>query len=96
MTDDKLREQKQRGDRAKSILESDLFVEAFEEIKKEIFDAWCNSQPSETDKRERAHVAVCMLDRIKSRFEQWIANGKVADNELLKRGKESKLKQAFR
>lgn len=69
---------------AQNLLDSDLFKEGVAAIERELIDAWIASSPRDTEGRERCWTAVQQVRRLKTYFEQVLANGKFAQEELKK------------
>ena len=62
---------------AKVILESKAFQNAFEECRVDYLQALLNSDPEETDKRERVYFSLKILDRVKDNFVRFINAGEL-------------------
>lgn len=73
---------KNRADRAKQLLENDLFNEALVSIERDLMAAWKASPPRDTDGRERCWTAVQQVGKIKSYFESVLNDGKMAEAQL--------------
>lgn len=91
MDEGKLRQQLDRAERAKRILGNELVKEAFEAIEKTILDAWKNSAADEDRERNNAYLMHRLLQNFKQQFTAAVANGKVAQKELLRVNDPSKL-----
>ena len=72
----------ERGNKAKAILESDLFQESFDLLKADYINEWENSKLSETDQRERLYYMVANLDDVKLHFQTVLETGKLASKQL--------------
>lgn len=95
MTDEgKLREQYERGERAKSVLNNELIQEAFEKIEKELDHAWKNSSADDEKGRYNAYLMYRLLQNLKQQFTHVVTTGEHAGTELLKL--EERKKSAFR
>ena len=53
-----------REERAKSLLNNELFNEAFEVLRKDLMDRWSASGSSELEARESIWLAMRLLDKI--------------------------------
>lgn len=96
MTDEaKLRQQVDRGERAKRVLENELVIEAFEKLEQTIVDSWKGSRADEEKQRDNAYVMYRLLQNFKQQFKAAITNGEVARKELLRIQDESKLKRVI-
>lgn len=62
---------------AKVILESKAFQNAFEECRVDYLQALLNSDPEETDKRERVYFSLKILDRVKDNLVRFINAGEL-------------------
>lgn len=78
----KLHEASRRGASADELMRNEAFHEAFEQIRDVYMDAWRNSDALDVDRRERCHVAVCLLDDIKNQLISTVRNGAVARETL--------------
>lgn len=76
-----------RGERAKHLLENELFKEAFEALEKEYTQQWRDSPIRDTEGREKIHLAIHQLDRVRTHLENLVLTGEME--------KESRLKKAF-
>lgn len=73
---------KNRADRAKQLLENELFNEALVSIERDLMGAWKASPPRDTDGRERCFAAVQQIGKLKGYFESVLNDGKMADAQL--------------
>jgi len=62
---------------AKIILESKAFQNAFEECRLDYLNALLNSDPEETDKRERVYFSLKILERVKENLIRFINAGEL-------------------
>lgn len=74
------------GDQAKLVLENEAFGTAFDDIEKDLIESWRNL-PAKVDKesvntRERLHLAVQMLGKVKSTLVTAMETGKLAKLDL--------------
>ena len=62
---------------AKIILESKAFQNAFEECRLDYLNALLNSDPEESDKRERVYFSLKILERVKENLIRFINAGEL-------------------
>ena len=62
---------------AKIILESKAFQNAFDECRLDYLNALLNSDPEETDKRERVYFSLKILERVKENLIRFINAGEL-------------------
>jgi len=67
-----------RGERAEALLRDDAFREALESIEAVYMGAWRNSEAIDVERRERAHIAVCLLDDLRNLLIDYVRQGAVA------------------
>lgn len=77
-------EKRRRGDEAEQLLRNDAFREALESIEKVYMSAWRSSDVYDIERRERAHVAVCLLDDLRNLLVDYVRQGAVARDRLEK------------
>ncbi len=81
-----LEERLYNGDRAREVLENEQFIAAFEAIEKDLIESWRNLPSSETtrlrDMRERLHLSLTLLSKVKATLEQSLETGTLAKLEL--------------
>ena len=56
-----------------------LFIESFEELKKELLGQWEHSGSTDTDTRESIWLAIRLLDRIHGHIQSIIETGHMAE-----------------
>jgi hypothetical protein len=84
MTDDsKLHAATNRAMRAKALLGDELLIEAFDAIEADLVMGWKDSDPRDTDGRERVWNALQALGKVKDFLQNAVANGAIATRELL-------------
>lgn len=94
MTDEvKLRQQADRGERAKRVLENELVKEAFESMEKTIMDAWRLSAADEDGARNNAYLMYRLLQNLKQQFAHMVATGEAANKQLLQINDPSKIRR---
>jgi hypothetical protein len=72
----------ERGNKAKAILESDLFNESFDLLKADYIREWENSKLSEGPRRELLYNMVANLSDVKLHFQTVLETGKLASHQL--------------
>lgn len=82
-----LDDENRRGDEARRILQEPLLVEAFDEIEKELTQAWMQSPARDAEGREKTWLMVKLLHRVHGHLESVMANGQMAKATLLDRAK---------
>lgn len=84
MADDEfsLRRATDRAAKAKQLLESEMFTEAFDALRNEYIRAWLATDPRDSDARERCWVATTVLTKVRGHLSSVISDGKVADRLL--------------
>ena len=80
-----------RGERAKRLLEGDLMVEAFTALEAALHDAWTGSKTPE--ERERLWAERQAMIRFKGHFEQAVNTGKLAARQLAEAEEKAKRKR---
>lgn len=72
------------GDQARLVLENDEFQKAFAAVKQEYIEQWLElpSTDQNAKQRDRLHLAVTLLDKVKATLESTLASGKLAMLEL--------------
>ncbi len=71
-----------KGSRAESLLQFDVFNEAFTKLEADLIEAWKVWGASDTNGRERIWQAVNLLGKLKSGIVSVANNGKLARREL--------------
>ena len=82
MSDDKLRDDLNRAQQANDLLQSELLIEAYEQIDAELVGAWRLTAARDTDARERIWHAVQANAKHKNYLQSVANNGKLAQKEL--------------
>ena len=82
MSEEKARQELYRANRAKSIIEDELFLEAVEAVKDQLWRDFAQSKLDDDNLRRNARIGVDMLDRILSSLRKHIETGKMADKAL--------------
>lgn len=83
MTDEfTLRKATDRAAKARVLLDSDLFNEAFADLRQAYIDGWEATSARDQDARERFWTAITVLARVRGHLETMLTDGKVAMVEL--------------
>ena len=90
MTDEQLRE---RGLKAKALLEDELLLEAMEAIKAEAIRQWCEAPARDVEGRERLWLMVKITEKFEANLHTHIAKGEFASAKLAKIEEKSRLRQ---
>ena len=69
----------ERERRAKALMNDPLFIESFDELKKELLGQWEHSGSTDIDARESIWLAIRLLDRIHSHIQSIIETGHMAE-----------------
>lgn len=83
MDEGKLRDQAERAERAKRLLEDELLNEAFAKLDTALMKAWKESPPSEPERREDAWRCVKLLEKLQGELNHIVYTGKDARKRLL-------------
>lgn len=71
-----------RGDKAKAILEDEVFAEAFDKIKSVYMNAWEQSTVGDSQGRERLWAMVAHLNDVKAHLTTVITTGNFSKKQL--------------
>lgn len=82
-----LEEEKRRGDEARRILDEPLLAEAFQEIEKELTQAWMESPARDAEGREKTWLMLKLLHKVRGSLESMVSNGTMAKATLLDRAR---------
>lgn len=68
------------GDQAKLVLENEAFAQAFTDIEKDLNDQWLELPSTEQTSRlrDRLHLSITMLRKVKATLEASMTDGKLA------------------
>jgi hypothetical protein len=83
-----------RGSRAKEVLENEEFIAAWSRVESELIESWKNtpSTNANRDARERIHLSITLLGKVKACITETMETGKLAQADLIY--KQSRLQQA--
>ena len=70
------------GNRAKEILENEVFQSVFDDIEREIFEAWKTSPQRDEAGRKQLHQYQTMLQKVKTHLTSTFETGKLAELDL--------------
>lgn len=70
------------GDRAKEILENEVFIAAFDDIEAEILSQWKTSPARDEAGREKLWMLLSLMQKLKATITQSLETGKLARLEL--------------
>lgn len=71
-----------RAGRAQEVLENEVYVEAFEQIRQEIEQQWKTSPARDVEGRERLWLMQALMTKLQTCLESTMQGGKVAAAEL--------------
>ena len=72
----------ERARQANSLLQNELFIEAFDVLKQDLLNRWSNSGSTEVEARESIWLAMRLLDRINAHIKSIVETGHM--NKVLK------------
>lgn len=72
----------QKGNRAKQILEDEIFVEAIQKVSAELDQEWINSPVRDTEGRERIYMMKKMLNVLLVQLRSVMETGKLASKQI--------------
>lgn len=72
----------QDGQEAERLLQHPLLTQAFELIEQDIQKQWLNSPARDVEGREKLHLMVKMLHRLKFQLQSVVENGKIMQKTL--------------
>ena len=79
-----LEKEQQRGHRAKTILEDEIFVEAIQKVSGELDTEWVNSPVRDTEGREKIYMMKKMLNVLLVQLRSVMETGKLATKQINK------------
>lgn len=72
------------GRRATELVYDPVILQAFAELEQKYTTEWKTSKVDEPTKRERAYIAVQMLDDLKTQLQIYVDQGRMAEKQLQK------------
>ena len=79
-----LEKEKQRGHRAKAILEDEIFAEAVQKVSSELRQEWLSSPIRDTEGREKIYMMEKMLNVLLVQIKSVMETGKLASKQVNK------------
>ena len=73
----------ERARHANNLLQNELFIEAFDVLKKDLMNRWSHSGSTESESRESIWLAMRLLDRLHGHIKSIVETGHM--NESLKK-----------
>lgn len=70
------------GNRAKEVLENEVFIQAFESIEKEVTEQWTNSPARDSQGREKCWEYLMLLRKVRQNMVTTLETGKLAQIDL--------------
>jgi len=83
------------GARAKDVLDNEVFQQVFDDIEKELFQAWTESPARDAEGRERIHQYLAMLRKVKAHLTTTMETGALAKLDLEHKKTMSERAKAF-
>ena len=77
-----LEKEKQRGIKAKQILEDEIFVEAVQKVSSELDNEWVNSPVRDTEGREKIYMMKKMLNVLLVQLKSVMETGTLASKQI--------------
>ena len=77
-----LNKERERGSRAKAILNDPLFVESIEALRVMYFDAWRNSNAADSSEREHLFALFNAIDEFEGHLSSVLKTGQMAERQL--------------
>ncbi len=68
----------ERADRAKRILDDELYQETFTAVKEHLTRKMLGTAPKDTEEREQYFLQIVLLDKLRSTLNWYLEGGKVA------------------
>ena len=70
------------GEKAREVLENEVFQQVFTDIELELTTAWKSSPQRDSDAREKIHLALSLLTKVKACLQTTLDTGKLARLDL--------------
>jgi|TARA_Y100000389_G_scaffold37566_1_gene31878 hypothetical protein len=78
----KLYQEQSQANKAKSILENELFQESIDKLKKLYSESLFNTGAAETNTREKLWMAYQIVGKVEQHFKELVETGKLASKQL--------------
>ena len=82
MNEGKLREEVERGNRAKQLIKNEILTETFDVLHQRYIDELVSTKSDESEKRERLYNALTALQHVKAHIESVAMTGEMAAQQL--------------
>jgi hypothetical protein len=81
------------GARAREVLENEAFQQVFADVEKDLIESWKNipASPDHVAARERIHLSLTLLGKVKACLEASMETGRLAEMDLEHRNKVQQL-----
>lgn len=79
---DKLEANVARGVEAERLVNSPLYIQAFEDTRRGIQEAWAKANTKDKDTQQELHLMVKLIDRLQNCLTEHIETGKLAQREI--------------
>jgi len=70
------------SEKARSVVQNEVYIQAFDDIRQRYLESLINTAEHDTPTRERAYMAIRMLDEVQSHLESVMDKGKLAKQYL--------------
>ena len=81
------------GNRAKELLENEVFQQVFADIENEVTEEWKKSPKRDVEGREKLHQYLSILHKFKAQVTTTLETGKLAQMELAHKSKAQQVKE---
>lgn len=86
-----LEQRKNRGEKAKRILEDEIVKDAFSKIEQNIIDKWREAKTTDFESQQHCKMMLTVFENFRAHFQAVINDGKIAEDKL-----SEKLKKPFK
>lgn len=73
------------GNRAKEVIENEVFQQVFTDIEQELIEAWKSAPQRDVEGREKIHQLITLLAKVKMHLQSTFESGKLAETDSLYR-----------
>lgn len=84
-----------RAQKAASLLDNELLVEAFKSLEQSYIDFWRLTKPEDNLAREKAFIAINIVGKVRDHLARVVENGKLSQAELNKLHADAERKKRF-